>query len=138
MIRILLSLLIGLALCACGAGISDYSERLSGEFYYWNEGEGLNSVDNADGTIAISYVKKYDDDGKYISVWQADSAELNRLTKKSSVFFKRNTYYPSDRFYIINIEKQLLTGPLKAEEFFAKARELNIVVSWKPHVISEK
>lgn len=135
--KVFLPFWAGLFLCACGAGISDYSENLSGEFYYWNEGEGLNSIVNAGGTISIFSVKKYDDDGRYISVWQADSTEFYRLINKSSVFFKHNTYYPSDRFYIIDVEQQLLTGPLKAEEFFAKARELNIIVSWKPHIISD-
>ena len=123
-------------LFSCGGGWSDYSEELSGGYTYWNEGEGLNIITAPSGKIKpLLFLKKYDDNGRYISAWQADSAEFFSIMNKSSKLFKRNTYYSSDRFYIVDVKTHELMGPFTKNEFFSKTEELGYTVEWKPVII---
>jgi hypothetical protein len=131
----IISIYLSLTLFSCGAGVSEYSEELSGGYTFWNEGEGANYIATHSKKLkGIGWVKKYDDNGLYISVWQADSTVILKPNFKSTDI-KENTYYSSDKFYIIDIKNEMLLGPYKKNKFFKKAKELNITIHWKPKVV---
>ena len=117
---------------SCGPGWSDYSEELSGGYRYENEGQGTNAIfSKTKGVRTLLHLRKYYDDGEYICAWQADSARLASSDFRPADL-KKNTYDLSDQFYIIDIQQEKLYGPYKKDEFFKKAKSLNIDVSWKP------
>ncbi len=138
--KICLIILCCLLVVVCqNCNLTDYSEKLSGGYTYWNEGEGLNSISSPPGKYnSLFFLKKYDDNGRYISAWQADSAELMDIMANSPTLFKRNTYYLSDKFYIIDVQTHELMGPFTKNQFFAKTEELGYTVEWKPVIVDPK
>lgn len=124
-------------LISCQTKYSEFSEYLSKGFLFSNQGEGANGIYGGSGKVRpIDWVKKYDDDGKYISIWQADSI-LMQSRNFNYEKYKRNTYYPDDRFYVIDLKKEKLLGPFKKNEFYLIAKKLKISVSWKPKEITK-
>ena len=119
-----------LGFISCIGGTSNFSEPLSDGYIYSNQGEGENGIYGGSRKIKLIYwIKKYSDNGKHITICQADTSIL-----QSPHFnygnYKKNSYYLEDRFYIIDIKKENLLGPFKAEEFLTEVRDLNIVIHW--------
>ncbi|MFD1145500.1 DUF3997 domain-containing protein [Larkinella insperata] len=117
---------------SCSAGWSDYTEEV-GEGYTWvNEGGPVNAIlSDVKGVNSLLYLRKYCNNSAYICAWQVDSVRLHSPNFRSTDL-KANTYDPSDRFYIIDVKKKQQYGPYQQEEFFMKAKSLDIHVSWKP------
>lgn len=117
---------------SCGPGWSDYTEELSGGYVYLNQGQGFNAISSqVKGVATLHHLRKYDDNGRYICAWQADSTRLASLNFRP-VDLRKDTYDLSDQFYIIDIDRQKLYGPYTKNKFFEKAKSLDIQVSWKP------
>ena len=112
--------------------MSDYSSELSGGYVFVNEGEGLNQIlPNSKKIQSIKFLKKYYDDGNYLCAWQADTA-LFQSNDFNYGEYKKNTYYPNDLFYIIDIKKDTLMGPYEKRSFFQESQQLGIQVRWAP------
>jgi hypothetical protein len=96
------------ALVSCN--MSDYSQELPGGHTYDSEGRCykkilLNIGDIPDIESCVSEYK-YDDD--FITVSQVDTAECNRVGLENS---------KSKRYYIINVHKESVLGPLDRKKF---------------------
>lgn len=130
----LLTLII--ILSSCQTKYLEFSENLSKGFRFSNQGEGANGIYGGSGKVRpIDWVKKYDDDGNYISIWQADSILIQSKDFNYGKY-RRNTYYPTDRFYLIDLKSEKLLGPYTREEFFLMTKKLKIFISWKPKEIT--
>lgn len=81
----------------------------------------------------LNYLRKYIDNGKYICAWQSDSAQFSQPTFRSDQYIK-NKNNPTDRFYIIDIKREQLEGPMGRKQFIKRAKELKIKIEWKPEV----
>jgi hypothetical protein len=117
-------LILAHLLTSCGAGISDFTEELSGGYTFYSEGQGHNWIlSNKNPTKDLDHLRKYSDDGSYICAWQVDSTwDANKL---------RNTSYSlNDRFYIIDVRSHKLHGPYTKQKFFSEVKLKGIDVSW--------
>lgn len=132
----LITTVIILALLQQGCNnAEDAGKHISGGYIFSDLGEGHNAIYGGSSKIQpINWVKKYSDDGKYICIWQADSSYINSKNFRYGSHPK-DTYFPNDKFYIINIKQQELLGPFRVEDFFSKTRLLNIQVKWLPVVL---
>lgn len=112
-----------------GAGTADYTAELSGGYEWVNEGGGVNVIRGKSSKIQnLYYLRKYIDNGIYICAWQSDSTQFNQSAYRSDQ--KKND--TTDKFYIIDIEKEKMEGPMDRQHFKNRTRELKIKVEWKP------
>jgi hypothetical protein len=135
--RKLKKILLFAILTSCQTTYLEFSENLSNGYHYSNQREGYNGIYGGSGKIKpIDWVKKYDDDGKYISIWQADSV-LMKSANFNYGHHRQNTYYPTDRFYIIDLNRDKLLGPYTKDKFFDMVSKLQISIKWKPRKIEK-
>ncbi|GAB3939858.1 hypothetical protein GCM10028805_00760 [Spirosoma harenae] len=112
--------------------MSDYSQTVEEGYVWVNEGDGANALlSDIKGVNSLFSLRKYYSNGKFICAWQADSARLSDPDFRL-IDLKKNTYHSTDRFYIIDVSQKELYGPYQKDEFFTKAKSLNIHVSWGP------
>lgn len=120
--KILCSLLLLVTLAGCGAGISDFSEKISGKYYYHSTSSidrfiapkmwGLNTPIIPSKVVKFKYNKEY-------VIAKRQEIEISESGSRLPTPHKYD-------YWILEVSSPVIFGPLNHDEYLVKREELNL------------
>lgn len=105
--------------CACGAGVSDYSEEIVNGYFFSDEGKEHKAI-IGNGLIIPCQVVKYSNDNDFILAVQ------KRAKHCVFVSYNSNLTQAPVQYWIIDVKNNQLMGPLDKMALFQESREKDI------------